>query len=100
MQREKESRREETRMSRINESMMSINSIKEQLGEAHNVLSMKRDRKEDPELRKTRKEAIKSLKKEKREFKKQLKDEYGKTKGELQKVKDRFHRVSVVEVWQ
>jgi len=62
-------------MSRINESMMSITSAKEKLHDAQAVLSMKRERNEDPELRKSRKEAVKLLKREKREFKKQLKDE-------------------------
>ena len=74
-QREKEKIREETKLSRINESMMSINSIKSTIKDAQGLMGIKRDRNEDPEVRKSRKEAVKMLKKENREFKKQLKNE-------------------------
>jgi len=52
MQREKEKIREETKLSRINESMMSINSIKSTIKDAQGLMSIKRDRDEDPEVRK------------------------------------------------
>lgn len=74
-EKENERAREDTRISRINDSMMSLNTIKERMHDAQCVMGIKRDKNEDPELRKCRKEAIKSLKKEKREFKKTLKEE-------------------------
>ena len=42
MQREKEKIREETKLSRINESMMSINSIKSTIKDAQGLMSIKR----------------------------------------------------------
>jgi len=74
-QREREIKREDTKLSRINESLISINSIKSTIKDAQGLMGIKRDRNEDPEIRKCRKEAIKALKTENREFKRQLKDE-------------------------
>jgi len=74
-QRQKEKQRDDTKLYRINESMISINSVKEKMHDAQTILGIKRDKNEDPDLRKCRKEAVKMLKKEKREFKKTLKEE-------------------------
>lgn len=98
MQREKEKIREETKLSRINESMMSINSIKSTIKDAQGLMSIKRDRDEDPEVRKSRKEAVKLLKKQNREFKKQLKEEYSKSHLDILKNKDNLHKVGCHEV--
>lgn len=98
MQREKEKIREETKLSRINESMMSINSIKSTIKDAQGLMSIKRDRDEDPEVRKKRKEANKLLKKENREFKKQLKQEYTKSNLKILKNMDNLHKVGCHEV--
>jgi len=96
---EKEKIREETKLSRINESMMSINSIKSTIKDAQGLMGIKRERNEDAELRKCRKETVKMMKKENREFKKQLKDEYAKSGEVLKKNKDRLFKIGCHEVW-
>lgn len=98
LQNEKDKIREETKLSRINESMMSINSIKSTIKDAQGLMSIKRDRDEDPEVRKRRKEAIKLLKRENREFKKQVKEEYSKGHLDIMKNKDNLHKVGCHEV--